>query len=579
MEYQIEVFDTYGRLVETYDDVPLLEVVRSSPDRQDRIRGLLPSEIGTLGHQFRVRALIDGKLFCDTWVGLTAPAWSDSRKLILDKFVPFHTVVEFEAASPPRNGNTHVEKAYTNREVSVIVKDLINRAPGELHYGVAHNAYPEGASRENSKFLARKFPENELEVGGISQGQWVGTPRLDVSGAFAKDGDTISGLVVDGLAWPDLRLMLIDSEETSINSHTRKIHPEVATWTAAQYEASGYKQKADAATVLLQQFIDDKGIDFIELNPHRDATGNFDDRVDVYGRYLGLVYGGGECFNAGMVEQGLASVYLYGGGKFLVPELELKDFFSYSGVHEDSIESAGVTVAELDINGGALEALTVLSYLGNGHVFSVDPRLAVYFRKGDTLDHVFHFDPVKLGVLLGSTSRDLGNFIVIEGSPLSGMASVPVARGESIDEFGLHTRFLDYFSLSQASDATKLAEGLLDDVGYPEPAGVLTFHQGESSLRVGDLVEVRGGPLRRLERELPAEWGGRFTGKLIGRVREIRHRISSKHVLTTVFIGSPLRTVAEPLSFITRGQEAATSLFEFRLDKETVGLDIGFHLD
>ena len=73
---------------------------------------------------------------------------------------------------------------------------------------------------------------------------------------------------------------------------------------------------------------------------HKDASGEFDDRVDAFGRYLGLVFGGGECFNAAQVENGHAEVFLFDDGKFLAPELELKDFFSYAGVHTDSKSEA-----------------------------------------------------------------------------------------------------------------------------------------------------------------------------------------------------------------------------------------------
>ncbi len=65
----------------------------------------------------------------------------------------------------------------------------------------------------------------------------------------------------------------------------------------------------------------------------------------------------------------------------------------------------------------------------------------------------------------------------------------------------------------------------------------------------------------------------------MARVRQVTHRFSGRHVRTVVSLGSPLRSVDNPLAFITRSQEAATSLFEFRLDEATVGLDMGFHLD
>ena len=296
MGYRVEVWDTWNRRIAAYDDVPLLEVTRAFPDETDRIRGLLPAGTADLGPGYSVRVRVDGEPFAEATVTSVSPQWGDTRKLVLDRYVHFHEVIEFEAARGPRDGNTTVSPTYTNREVGAIVKDVINRAPGAIHYLVDHNDYPGGAEREYAKFLARKTDENELEVGGIGAGQWVGSGRIDAGAAYAKDGDTIAGLVVDGVAWPDLRFMLIDCEETSRNSHAVKRHPEVAEWTDARYAASGYKLRGDAAKDALQNWLDTKGIDYIELNPHQDAAGVYDDRVDAYGRYLGLVFGGGRVF-------------------------------------------------------------------------------------------------------------------------------------------------------------------------------------------------------------------------------------------------------------------------------------------
>jgi len=579
MDYTIEVYDTWGRRIAAYDEVPLLELTRSCPGERDRVAGLLPKDLTDLSHAYRVRAVLDGKVFCDVPIEVVNPAWGDERKLILDKYVSFHEVMEIDARGPLRPGNTFVSRAYTNREISAIVRDVINSALGSLHYTVTHTAYPDGAQREYSKFLARRQPGNELEVGGISEGQWVGSDRMDLSGAYAKDGDTIAGIEVDGDAWPDLRMMLIDAEETSRNTHAIKWHPEVAEWTDSQYAASGYKHKADAAKALLQDLLDTKGIDYIELNPHRNAAGEYDDRVDAYGRYLGLVYGGGECFNAALVEQGLAEVYLYEDGKYHVPEMALKDFFSYAGVHGNSVEATGVSLSSFDVRGGALEVLTALAYGSGGFVFSVSPDLTVRFRRADTPDRVVFFDPAATGVQLGSDSSGLVNYLYFEGSPLGAMGEQTYSRSESIDEYGLRSGRLEYFSISHAKDAEKIAEGLLQDVAYPEPSGTVTFFRGMPDLEAGEIVEFRDGPLRRLERELGEEWGARFSGKLVGRVRKVRHRISGRQVTTTAFLSSPLRSVLGPMGFIVRGQDSPAEFFEFRLDDPLVGLDLGFHLD
>ena len=159
------------------------------------------------------------------------------------------------------------------------------------------------------------------------------------------------------------------------------------------------------------------------------------------------------------------------------------------------------------------------------------------------------------------------------------MARGSFSRGESIESYGLHTGAFAYFSISRESDAALLAHGLLNDLAYPTPTGAITFFNGHPALKVGELLEVRDGPLRRLEEELPNEWGGRFQGKLVGRVAGVQHRLTGRKVTTTAWLTSPLRSVSNPLSFITRRQESAHRLFGFRLDDPTVGLDMGFHLD
>ena len=579
MRYRVEVFDSWGRRQAAFEDVPLLEVVRSAPDAPDTVRGLLPTTLSMLGPAFRIRVFIDDVLFCDTRVVRTAPQWSDTRKLILDKYVPFHEVLEVEAERPACDGNTTVSRAYTNQEIGAIARHAINSARGAIHYTVAHNAYPDGAQREYNKFLLRKTEENELEVGGIAIGQWVATPRIDASNAYAKDGDTIAGLVVDGAPWPDLRLMMIDAEETSRNSHAIARHPEVAEWSDAQYAASAYKRQAEAAKSLLQSLMDTKGIEYIELNPHMDASGAYDDRVDAYGRYIGLVYGGGECFNASVVERGLADVYLYDEGRFHVPEMALKDFFSYSGEHSDSITPTGKYLAEFDVTGGVLEVLGALAYAAGGFIFDVDPELAVRFRKPEAPDRVWYHDPLSMGVRLGVTARPLANHLVLLGNPFVGSISKSYTRGDSIDEYGLRTRHFEYFSISRIEDADALAEGLLADLAYPEPAGEVTFYGGCADVRVGDLIELRGTPLLRFDRELDQEWDARFSGRIAGRVRTVTHRLVGSHTTTTVTLTSPLRSVDDPCAFIVRSQPAASTLFEFRLDDGRVGFDMGFHLD
>lgn len=577
--YTVEVFDTAGRRVARYREVPILDVTRARADRPDRIEGLLPRGVTDLGPGYRVRVALDGVLFCEATVTRIAPRWGDTRKLILDRFVNLHEVIAFEAEREALEGNTRVAAAYTHRTIDRIVKDAINRALGAVHYTVDHGAHPEGAEREFAKFVARQGAEGPLEIGGISTGSWVDAGRIDASGAFAKDGDTIAGLVVDGVPWPDLRLMLIDCEETSLNSHAIDRHPEVADWTAAQYAASGYKLNADAATAALQALIDTHGIGFIELNPHRGPDGAFDDRVDVFGRYLGFVYGGLQCFNAAMVEQGHADVYLYADGAFHVPEMELKDYFSYMGPAVASIEPVEATLASFDTDNRLYETLTALAYAAGGYVWDVDLGLRVSFRAAGVVDRIIFFDSIEHDVEWGAEHDELTNVLFFEGNPLTGPFEKTYTAPESIDHFGPAFGSLDYFSLRLEEDADRLAQGILEDVAYPEPAGAIVFLNGSAAVRVGELVEVRGGPVRRLFPAIDGEWAGRYDGRNVARVTEVVHRFQGRHVTTTARLGSPLRSVGNPLRFITKGQPTAQSLFQFRLDDAGVGLDAGYHLD
>ncbi|HIJ74476.1 MAG TPA: hypothetical protein HPP83_10290, partial [Candidatus Hydrogenedentes bacterium] len=293
----------------------------------------------------------------------------------------------------------------------------------------------------------------------------------------------------------------------------------------------------------------------------------------------GLVFGNGECFNAAMVEQAHADVYLYEEGQYHVPEMALKDFFSYAGEHDDSVEAAGNVLVSFDVRNGVFEVLTALGYAANGFIWSVGPDLAVRFREAIRPDRVYFFDPVTMGATLGSDSGSLANIIYFEGNPFTTPFSKTYARSASIDEYGVRARELHHFSVSLEEDGDKLAAGALDDLAYPEPSGALVFLHGDASIRVGDLVELRGGALRRLEREVSGEWEARFGGKLTARVKTVTHRFTGRRVQTRATFTSPLRSVGDPLRFMVRSQPGATTLYQFRLDAATVGLDMGYHLD
>jgi len=194
-------------------------------------------------------------------------------------------------------------------------------------------------------------------------------------------------------------------------------------------------------------------------------------------------------------------------------------------------------------------------------------------------DRILFFDPVFVGVALGSDSKSLVNVVYFEGNPTVGTLKKTYTRSASIDEYGSRAYSLDYYALALEEDADKVVNALLDDVAYPEPAAAIRFFHGNASVEVGDIIEVRGEPVRRLERRVPGEWGNRFDGHLVGRVKTVRHRLSGKMVSTVVELTSPLRSVENPLGFILRSQPSASEVFQFRLDDPNVGLDLGYHLD
>ncbi|MEA3364486.1 MAG: hypothetical protein U9Q79_02505 [Candidatus Hydrogenedentes bacterium] len=578
MEYALEVYDRDGLRVAHFDQVPLMEATRTAPGEPDVIEGLLPEGIVALGPGYRIVVAIEDAPFCEaevTWVG---PQWSDTKKLILDRYVSFHEVIAFRAERDDGHWNTRVSRGYGSARLDAIAKDVISAAEGPVHYLVTHTGYPDGAQREYEKYLARKTQYNELEIGGIASGQWVETPRIDASAAYAKDGDTIAGLIVDGVPWPDLRLMMIDGEELSKNSHAVKRHPEIAGWTAQRYAASGYALAAEASRQALQSLIDTNFIEEIELNPHRGYDGEYDDRVDAYGRYIGIVYGGGECFNAAMIELGRADVYLYKDGKYHVPEMRLKEYFSYRETCENSIEAVATTFTAFEAGHGVFDLLTALAYAG-GCVWTMDASGAVRFRKADKCDHALLYDPVYLGMLLSWDGGDIVNAIHFEGNPILGPVKKTYMRGASADAFGYRGKEFRHFGIAHEADADLLVNGLLDDLAYPEAAGSITLHHGCNAVDVGDLVELRGAPVRRLDPALGDEWGGPFAGRIVRRVNRVAHRFSGRAVTTTLGCTSPLRSVENPLRCMTQHQGTEVSLYQFRLDDALVGFDSGYHLD
>jgi endonuclease YncB( thermonuclease family) len=579
MEYRIEIVDTWERRIATVYRTHVLEVTRGFVTDDVSITGMLPADLIDVGHEYVLRVYLDDRLEAEAPVRVVDPQWGDRKKLVLDRYVDFHAIIEVVAVRHYAETNALLRKAYTAKEISEIVKDAIESVPGEIHYLVDHDSYPDGAQREYTKFTGRLEWMSEFPIGSVASGEYVGSSRINASTAYAKDGDTIAGLVVDGAAWPDLRLMMIDTEELSINTHTIKLHPEVATWTEEKYARSGYKFTADRAKEALQNLIDTKGVEYIELNWHRDAMGEFDNRVDAYGRYIGLVYGGGECFNAAMVDLGHSPVYLYEDGAYNPPEMRLKEYYSYTGPSADSVESTDASFSNLDLHNGIYEVLTLLAYAAGGYVWSIDQNEAVTFRKVAVPDRVIFYNPKKHSVSLRSDSSNVVNRIEVLGNPVGGQFEKVYTNWSSVDEFGVRSDTLELFSVSQERDADIIVSGLLDDVAYPEPCGTITFLEGDAAIAPGQIVEIRGDEVRRVTRSVDGEYGAIFTDRHVFRVARKETLIRNARVETRCMLAPVIRSVGDPLGFIVKSQPRANTFFQFRLDDDAVGVDMGYHLD
>jgi hypothetical protein len=271
MRYRIEILDSNGCYRVGVENTPLFEISAHAPGGRVIARGLLPADmpgLEGLAPGWRVHCIVDGVVMGEATIGRVNEQWSDMRKLVLDRYVPFHRICEIEADSQPDRESAWVSGTYENLSISAILRDLVQRAAGKVYCTVEHTGYPAGAQREYQKFLARKSESNELQVGGIASGDWVGPGRIDATQASARDGDTISGLIVDGVAWPDVRLLMIDAEEMTRNTHAIKRHPEVGGWTSAHYLESPYRLRAVRARDALQAMITSGGIQYIELRAY-----------------------------------------------------------------------------------------------------------------------------------------------------------------------------------------------------------------------------------------------------------------------------------------------------------------------
>jgi hypothetical protein len=298
--------------------------------------------------------------------------------------------------------------------------------------------------------------------------------------------------------------------------------------------------------------------------------------VDMFGRYVALVYGGGLCFNAAMVESGEAGVHLHHEGACHDPDMELKDYFSYTGPAEASVGASPVVPRAYTTEGGLLEHLTSLAAVAGGWLWSVDPDGRVAFREPARPDRVLFDDPLRMGVALGTDRAGMANALVFSAAPDGPLRDIRYTEPASAWMYGIAERPFYGLAVSHREDADLLMRGLLADVGWPAPAGEITLHNGDAHLRPGDLVEMRGDRFRALD---PGDPGGRFAGRRVARVASVRHRIAGRRVETVARLTSPLRSVADPVAFMVRGQAPEGGYYQARLDDDGAALDDIAHLD
>lgn len=136
-----------------------------------------------------------------------------------------------------------------------------------------------------------------------SAGEYVAAARLARSAPVALDGDTLGGIVVDGRAWPPVRLLGLDAPELHAHARRRYGADRWAVVDELSWSRSPEGRRARGARALLGRLVA-RGLVALELNPWRGSNGRLGERRDRYGRALARVY----------VDLGDVGAYLVGCG-------------------------------------------------------------------------------------------------------------------------------------------------------------------------------------------------------------------------------------------------------------------------
>ncbi len=247
-------------------------------------------------------------------------------------------------------------------------------------------------------------------------------------------------------------------------------------------------------------------------------------------------------------------------------------------LHCGSIAS-GPRIGRFEAAGSVYGAMTLLAYGASGWAWSVDPMGQVRFRPAEQPDRVIMPEARGLVVRPERTTRGVVNTLTVAGHPLLDAVGVTATRPTSVAAYGPAEDRIEVFALPRAADRQQFAEGLLDDLAYADVADRIDAPHGYLAVEVGDLVALRGSGVADTFPQLAGQWGDRFDGEQVGRVRTVRHRIRGVRLETALTLMPPLRSVTNPLAVIRRSQPAAGAYFQFGLDDPAVGLDSGRHLD
>ena len=96
IRYHIDIFDNIGRRIKRIDRVPLMQIECGDPTYGERVVGLVPPDLGELGHTYRLRFYLEDELQADVPVRMIDPQHGDIDRWILHRLVEFTDIMRVE---------------------------------------------------------------------------------------------------------------------------------------------------------------------------------------------------------------------------------------------------------------------------------------------------------------------------------------------------------------------------------------------------------------------------------------------------------------------------------------------------